>query len=66
MDIHVSTSTFKDCLYCGKIIIRLKTKNKNKKGMQEAAVNHEFKKQQLHCKNEHWDQSLTQDNHSYW
>lgn len=23
--------------------------------MQEVAVNHEFKKQQLHCKNEHWD-----------
>ena len=64
MDIHVSTSTFKDYLYCGKIIIRLKTKNK--KGMQEAAVNHEFKKQQLHCKNEHWDQSLTQDYHSHW
>ena len=34
--------------------------------MQEAAVNHEFKKQQLHCKNEHWDQSLTQGNHSHW
>lgn len=34
--------------------------------MQEAAVNHEFKKQQLHFKNEHWDQSLTQDNHSHW
>ena len=31
MDIHVSTSTFKDCLYCGKIIIRLKTKNKKQK-----------------------------------
>lgn len=34
--------------------------------MQEVAVNHEFKKQQLHCKNEHWDQSLTQSNHSHW
>ena len=35
MDIHVSTSTFKDCLYCGKIIIRLKTKNQKQKTKKE-------------------------------
>ena len=49
-----------------RLSLGLKQKTKNKKGMQEAAVNHEFKKQQLHYKNEHWDQNLTQGNHSHW